>query len=741
MARFPTDRLNLRFQVCLVVNTDTKKYVVDTRPICQGTQFVLTDAAHNRLVLKHGSHFLVLDDSAAIPDCNTLGYGYYRNDTRFLSHWEINIDDVPLSLLSSRTEEGYAGSFLYTNPQTANLEQQKISIQREIVLLDLVWERITIENYDNRPVSFSLNIKYKADFADMFEVRGLNRASRGERMVPVSSLDNQSVFLAYKGIDGVLMETHVEFLGMRPSSVDDGNVSFDINMEARQTLSFESCICTILGGNVSVRQTLEKDFGSAKELSDYRFNNWKKDVVKIESDNDLFDLSLSRGWSDIYILRQSTPKGYGLAAGIPWYCALFGRDSAITALQMLPFAPRLARECLEVMAAYQGQTTDDFTEEAPGRILHELRLGELARARSIPHTPYYGTADATQLWLILFCRYIEWTADLDFARDMWPHARQAIQWLDHMSEQNGYVTYKRTHNQGLENQGWKDSGDSVMYVDGTLGEPPIALCEVQSYTYAARTELSRIAEYLGHKQMAKDQRDKAKQLKTAFQKDFWMAKENYLALALDKNLKQIGAISSNPGHCLSSGILDEKKAQSVANRLMEPDLHTGWGIRTLASSNARYNPISYHNGSIWPHDNALIAEGLRKIGRVDAVITLMKEMFEVAQSQADFRLPELYCGFKRKNGSAPISYPVSCSPQAWAAGSMFALLQLCLNMQPDAVNRRLNIIEPVLPDWLENVTIKGLCVGQARVDLSISGQLSFCRVLAKEGTVKIVVES
>lgn len=722
-------------------NIDSKKYVVDTRPMCQGAQFVLTDAAHDRLVLKHGSHFLVMDESAAIPDCNTLGYGYYRNDTRFLSQWELNIDDVPLSLLSSRTEDGYGGSFLYTNPQTAHLEQQKLSIQREIVLGDMLWERVTFENYENHEVRFRFNLIFKADFADMFEVRGLNRDKRGERMVPVSSPDGQSVFLAYKGIDGVLMETHVEFHGLRPLSVEDGHVSFDVHIASKQTVFFETCISTIVDSHICPKQSEEVDYQSAKELSDQQFSSWKQGSVQIETDNDLFDLSLSRGWSDIYILRQATPKGYGLAAGIPWYCALFGRDSAITALQMLPFAPNLARECIEVMAAYQGQANDNFTEESPGRIMHELRLGELARAKAIPHTPYYGTADATQLWLILFCRYIDWTGDLFFARNMWPAVKQAIQWLDHMSAATGYITYMRTHNQGLENQGWKDSGDSVMYTDGRLGEPPIALCEVQSYTYAARMEVAKIAEYIGHKQMAREQRERARELKIAFQKDFWMAKDNYLALALDRHGKQVGAISSNPGHCLASGILDDKKAQAVADRLMQPDMHTGWGIRTLASSSMRYNPISYHNGSIWPHDNALIAEGLRKIGRVDAVVTLTKEMFAVAQSQADFRLPELYCGFKRKNGSAPISYPVSCSPQAWAAGSMFSLLHLCLNLQADAINKKLSIIEPCLPEWLENVTIKGLSIGQAKVDLSISGQMSFCRVLKKDGQVKVVVES
>ncbi len=722
-------------------NLDSKKYVVDTRPMCQGAQFVLTDAAHARLVLKHGSHFLVMDESASIPDCNTLGYGYYRNDTRFLSQWEINIDAVPLSLLSSRTDDGYGGSFLYTNPQTHNLEQQKLSIQREVVLGDLLWERITFENYENHAVQFQFNLVFKADFADMFEVRGLNRDKRGERMVPVSSPDGQSVFLAYKGIDGVLMETHVEFYGLRPLSVEDGNVSFDIQIAPKQTVYFETCVSTIVDSHIWPKQTEEVDYQTAKEISDQRFSKWKQDLVLIETDNDLFDLSLSRGWSDIYILRQATPKGFGLAAGVPWYCALFGRDSAITALQMLPFAPALARECIEVMAAYQGKVTDSFTEESPGRIMHELRLGELARAKAIPHTPYYGTVDATQLWLILFCRYIDWTGDLFFARNMWPAVRQAIQWLDSMSADTGYISYMRTHNQGLENQGWKDSGDSVMYTDGRLGEPPIALCEVQSYTYAARMEVAKIAEYIGQKQMACEQRTRASKLKNSFQKDFWMEKDEYLALALDRHGKQVGAISSNPGHCLSSGILDDDKAQSVADRLMQPDMHTGWGIRTLASSSMRYNPISYHNGSIWPHDNALIAEGLRKIGRVDAVVTLTKEMFAVAQSQADFRLPELYCGFKRKNGSAPISYPVSCSPQAWAAGSMFSLLHLCLNLQADAMNKKLSIIEPCLPDWLENVTIKGLCIGQAKVDLSISGQMSFCRVLKKDGQVKVVVES
>jgi len=718
------------------------QYVVDTRPLCQGMRFMLTDAAHPRIVLKHGSHFLILDAAAQIPDCNTLGYGYYRHDTRHISHWELTLDDVPLSLLSSRVDEGYRGYFLYTNPQTDGLSQQKITVLRQVVLSDLLWERIKLENFENTDVEFTLKMKFQSDFADMFEVRGLNRPERGERMVPVEDHDEHSIFLAYRGVDNVLLETQIQFLDIRPDLIQDGEVFFHFKLPAHQTRTFELKVSTRCGGTEVAHLPEEQNYTTARTIADQHCSEWTQGLTKVRTDNDLFDVSIQRSVRDIYILRQPTPKGFGLGAGVPWYCAVFGRDSAITALQMLPFAPHLARECIEILAKYQGQIDNDYTGERPGRIMHELRLGELTRSKQIPHSPYYGTVDATQLWLLLFCEYVHWTGDLEFARELWPAVKLAVQWLDKATD-GAYITYQRLSEQGLENQGWKDSGDSVMHVSGQLAEPPIAICEAQGYLYAARCELAKIAVLLGHKTLSNRLLAQAADLKAMFQRDFWLESQNYVALALDGQGKKVESITSNPGHLLSTGILDMDKANLVADRLMTDELHTGWGIRTLSSVSVAYNPISYHNGSIWPHDNAMIADGFRKLGRIADTHRLMTELFDVAQNQQHFRLPELLCGFERQEATGPINYPVSCSPQAWAAGSIFQLLKTCLNIDPDACNRRIRIVEPSLPDWLETVTLLGLKVGSATLDLNLVGSKgsTFCQILRKSGDLRVIIES
>jgi glycogen debranching enzyme len=735
-----------------MTSTDIKKtieidesleYVVDSRPLCQGMPFVLTDAAHPRLVLKQGSHFLVLDQSAYIPACNTLGYGYYRMDTRYVSEWELTINDVQLSLLSSDVEKGYCANLLYTNPQTGNIPQQKLTVERKIVLDDLLWEELSFENYSKEAHDIELKIKFQSDFADMFEVRGLNRPIRGERMVPVASHDRRKIFLAYRGLDNELLETEIEIFGLVPDKIADGIATFKIHLPVRKVIKLEMAIATKEGGILIGGNDSKIGFRAAYESAEKKFKEWKSHGALIETGHEIVNLALDRGLRDIYILRQPTPKGYGISAGIPWYCAVFGRDSAITGLQVIPFFPELAKESIEVLAAYQGQKRDDYKAEEPGRIMHEVRFGELARTKQIPHSPYYGTIDATQLWLMLFCEYIKWSGDLEFAKQLWPAVKLALSWFDKCLEKgNGFLTYKRVSEHGLENQGWKDSGDSVMYVDGTLAKPPIAICEAQGYLYAAYTGLVEIAELLEQKRLANKLRADAIKLKEAFQREFWMPDEKYIALALDGDGKQVGVISSNPGHCLWTGILDGDKAQAVADRLMNIEMQSGWGIRTLSSNTVAYNPMSYHNGTIWPHDNAIIGEGMRKIGRTSDVEKVMQAILEVAQSQPDYRLPELFCGFDRIDTRKPTDYPVSCSPQAWAAGSMFQLIKACLNFRPDAVNNCLRIVEPNLPEWLGTVIIRKLRVGKGVVDLAFSNQngSTYCQILNKSGNIRVILE-
>lgn len=716
-------------------------YEPDMRPLCQGLPFVLTDSAHPRHAVKHGSHFLVLDESGLIPSCNTLGYGYYRYDTRHISSWEVVLNDSPLSLLSSDFTKGYAADLLYTNNHSELVPQQKITVNRKIVLTDMLWEQITLENFHSEPVQVELAIRFASDFADIFEVRGSNRPARGQRMKPTAPSPS-SVFLAYQGLDGQLLETVIEFKTIRPTVINDGEALFKLTLPVRRPMSMDICVFTRWNRGAPRAMANGSTYAEAESIADRNYDNWRGKLTSIETDLNMFNIAIENCYRDLYMLRQPTPKGLGIAAGIPWYCALFGRDTAITALQLLPFAPDMARSCIDVLAAYQGQKTDMFRAERPGKILHELRVGEMARMKEIPHDPYYGTVDATQLWLILIAEYIDWTGDVEYAQSLWPNIKLALRYLD-QAVKGGYVTYKRESPVGLENQGWKDSGDSVAHVDGKLAEPPIAICEAQAYLYLAWIRIARLANLLGYNSLAFKLRQRAMLLKERFQKDYWMDSEQFVAIALDRYGNQVQSVSSNPGHCLWSEILDDDKAHKVADRIMSSDLFSGWGIRTLSTGAASYNPLSYHNGSVWPHDNGIIVDGLRKLGRSSDIVVVLTAMYDAMRRQSDFRLPELFCGFERSSSPQPIDYPVSCRPQAWAAGAIFQMLRACINLAPDAPNNQLRIVDPVLPPWLSQVRISNLRLGKAEVDLALrrDGTSTFCQVLKKQGNIRIVIET
>ncbi|MBX9692018.1 MAG: amylo-alpha-1,6-glucosidase [Cyanobacteria bacterium] len=720
-------------------------YIVDTSPICEGVPFVLTDSAHPRYVAKNLSQFLVLDQHGLIPSCNNLGYGYYRYDTRHLSEWQLYLDNSLPSLLSAKFTQGYIADLLYTNTQSEHLAQQKVTMQRKIVLTDQLWELITLENYGSQPLELELEMAFRSDFADMFEVRGMNRANRGQRMIPNQNRDGTCIFLAYKGLDGVLLETLVNFMNVKPTKILDARATFSVSLPVREQKQLELCIATRWSENTLPKKLIIPVTGYAQAEAEAKkgYQSWCDELTTITTDNEVFNFAIDHCFKDIYILRQPTPKGLGIAAGIPWYSALFGRDSAITALQVLPYIPSLAKNCIDVLAAYQGQKTDLFQAERPGKILHELRLGELARLKEIPHYPYYGSVDATQLWLILLCEYIDWTGDLDYARDMWPAVRLALKYLDNAISKTGYMRYKRESVVGLENQGWKDSHDSVMHFDGVLAEPPIAICEAQAYLYLAWAKVRKLALLLGYKNISARLQQKCQDLKTRFKQDFWMESEQFVALALDKDGHQVRSVASNAGHCLWTGILDSECASMVADRLLSTDLFSGWGIRTLAKSAVAFNPISYHNGSVWPHDNGIIMEGLRNIGRVDGALKILTAMYEATQYQQDLRLPELFCGFSRQTSTHPIDYPVSCRPQGWASGTLLQMLKACINLRPDAVNKRLYIENPVLPPWLVEVRLNRLHVGNAEIDLVLrsAGHSTYCQVLRKQGDIKIIVEA
>ncbi|HEY9812063.1 MAG TPA: amylo-alpha-1,6-glucosidase, partial [Candidatus Sericytochromatia bacterium] len=470
---------------------------------------------------------------------------------------------------------------------------------------------------------------------------------------------------------------------------------------------------------------------------------WQHQITKIRSDKNTFNQVIERAEQDVYLLRQTFGKGRALSAGVPWFSTLFGRDSIIAASQTLILDSSIARETLGILAHYQGKTDNEWRDEQPGKILHELRLGEMARCEEVPHTPYYGTVDATPLWLMLYAEYYAWTADQETLDRLWQNALAAMDWIDRNSKETGYLSYYVKSSRGLVNQGWKDSGDCIVNRKGELAQGAIALSEVQAYVYAAKIRLSEIARMKKRLDLADQWQEDARNLKARFNQDFWVSDQDFCALALDGDGNCVDSISSNPGHCLLLGILEPEKAYSVAERLRAPDMFNGWGIRTLSSLSPAYNPMGYHVGSVWPHENALIAMGLRSLGLVDQALEISQGLLDMTKRQPYQRPPELFCGYERFNDSDPVKYPVACSPQAWATGSIFQLLQMMVNLVPDAAGNCLRIIDPTLPDSINSLSLHNLRVRSTVLDLEFerSGDSTACRVVKKRGNLRVVIEA
>jgi glycogen debranching enzyme len=481
-------------------------------------------------------------------------------------------------------------------------------------------------------------------------------------------------------------------------------------------------------------------------VAEEEYGRWQDRCAKIRSDGELLDLAIRRSIADLRLLRNDGPmRGeHYIAAGIPWFTTLFGRDSIITSLEALPFMPDIARETLQVLAAWQATEDDPERDMEPGKILHELRVGELARTGELPHRPYFGSIDATPLWLILLDETYRWTGDLEMVRSLWPNALAALNWIDAYGDRDGdgFVEYERRTPAGLLNQGWKDSGDAIRHRDGTLAVAPIALVEVQGYVYDAKRRMAVLADRLGDAGLARRLNEDATTLQRRFDEAFWMPDVGFYAIALDGEKRQVGTITSNPGHCLWSGIVPPEHVDAVVDRLLDPAMDCGWGIRTYASGQPGYNPVGYHTGSVWPHDNALIAAGMKRVGRHDAADRVATRIFEAAQHSPDSRLPELFCGFDRGLADVPVPYPVACSPQAWSAATPLSLLQTMLGMQADAARNSLELDRPHLPSWLGKVTVHELRVGERTVDLLFHrwrGNTTSAEVLRRDGPLELVI--
>jgi glycogen debranching enzyme len=711
-----------------------------------GVPPLLAELATKVLAVKEGDTFLYCDMEGNLDDHKEYGLGLYHRDTRFLSLFKMTISGRDPVLLSSSAERAYMSYVDLTNPELFEdgevvVPQQTLNVRRVRAIKGRLFERVRVKNYNPYPVQLSVSFAMAADFADIFEVRGLAREGLGHQEPPWA--EGREARFVYKGEDGVTRETLVGF-DPQPDRVevvgDRIEVEFVVVLAQHQTKLISTTFDPIVDG---VRP-IPMEFDAAVHQLRRSYEDWERDATQISTDNELFNKLLIRGLRDLRALYTRTEQGGVIAAGIPWYVAVFGRDSLITSHQLLTVNPVMAREALELLARLQGKEENAWRDEEPGKILHEIRRGELAGAGEVPHTPYYGSVDATPLFVVLFAQYVRWTDDLEFARALLPNVRAALEWIDRYgdADRDGFVEYQTKSPKGMDNQGWKDSFHSVVHTDGRLASGPIALVEVQAYVYLAKLRVADVFEILGDADTAARLRGEAHELRLRFNQEFWMDDELYYAQALDGDKRQVRSIVSNPGHALYCDIVDSEKATHVARRLLQPDMFSGWGIRTMSKSAAAYNPMSYHNGSVWPHDNALIAAGLKRYGFLKATNRVATAIFDAAIHADYMRLPELFCGFTRRTPNQPVGYPVANSPQAWAAGAPFLLLQAILGLSARAHENMLTINKPHLPPWLNVVELRTLRVGRSSTSMVFrrEGEITGFSLLERKGDIRVVME-
>jgi glycogen debranching enzyme len=699
-------------------------------------------AARPRRSLKHDDTFIVLDSHGDIGASAGGPDGLFNADTRYLARLELVLDEVqPLLLGSNMRDDNSALTVDLTNPDVYRngrivLQKDMLHIVRTLFLWrGTAYQRIGVQNHGDRPASFDLTLLFDNDFADLFEVRGEKRPRRG--IGSSRLLGPTDVVFEYRGLDDKARGTALHF-DPRPTRLAVNAATYHLDLSQHEVASlFVAASCNkpagfrpapFFRGLLSHRREMRRHTAGA---------------ASIETSNNIFNEVLCQSMADLNILTTDTPQGRYPYAGIPWYSTTFGRDGIITALQMLWIDPRVARGVLRRLAFYQAKSTDPLADAEPGKILHEMRGGEMAALREVPFAQYYGSVDATPLFVLLAGLYVERTGDDETLIELWPSIEAALGWMDGPGDpdRDGFVEYQRASEQGLANQGWKDSYDAIFQADGRLAEGYIALAEVQGYVFAAKRRAARCALRLGKAERAQALEVEAEQLAARFEEAFWCEELGTYALALDGEKQPCKVRTSNAGQLLFTGIVSANRARMVAADLMRPHFFTGWGIRTVAHGEARYNPMSYHNGSIWPHDNALIALGLARYGLKHSVAHLFKALFDAATYMDLRRLPELFCGFRREKRRGPTLYPVACAPQAWASATPFTLLEAALGLEFDAGRGEIRLRNPHLPAFLNEVVLRDLRLGPSSVDLRVSrhGDDVSLEVLRTRGQIQVSI--
>lgn len=696
--------------------------------------------------LKDEDLFAVFDTQGDINAHQPGTEGLYYNDTRFQSRLLLRIGGTsPLLLGSSVLEDNGALVSEMTNHDLRHENGSEIWLPRDsvfasrlkILSANTCFDRILIRRFDAIEQPLKIDLEFGCDFADLFEVRGEKREHRGE--LRTRCVNDREVRFSYFGLDGLERTTSIQF-NPPPDVLTTASAHWDLDLSiADKCAIVVTTVCAMGEASAEVPSNHIAAFRAYRRKKATR----RQVLGEVTSSNEFANEVLRRATSDISMLVTNTEHGPYPYAGVPWYSTVFGRDGIITAMEMLWIAPEIARGVLNVLAATQATETDDKADSEPGKIIHEMRAGEMARLGEVPFRRYYGTIDATPLFVWLAGEYFKRSGDIATIRAIWPNIEAALAWIDDYGDRDGdgFVEYARQTEQGLANQGWKDSHDSIFHEDGRDAVGPIALCEVQAYAYAAKRAGAELALALEQPARANELNRSAERLRIAFEEKFWLEDLGTYALALDGEKRPCRVLASNAGHALLAGIASQERAERVANLLTGNRFFTGWGIRTLASGEARYNPMSYHNGSVWPHDNAVIALGFARYGLNTHATKILEGLLDAAAQLEFSRLPELFCGFQRRRGRGPTPYPVACAPQAWAAAAPFALLQAATGLRLHHDEGSIYFNNPILPSIMGDVVLSRLQLADSQMTIQLlrSDDEVVATILERQGAAKLVI--
>jgi glycogen debranching enzyme len=722
-----------RHRVKDVIEVDNQYYLLATSSL----------ADDRSRVLKYGKTFSVFNRFGDIESLGLAEQGIYYEGTRYLSRFVVKLGGESPQLLRSTIRDDNA--FLTIDAMNVDLSDGEfVSIPRGAIHLfrskflrsGVCYELVRLSNYSLDWIEPFVTCEFCADYRDIFEVRGAQRAKRGKCLAP--RIEDSAIVFSYEGLDNVLRRTKIEF-SIKPKVLDGASARFEFGLRPKE----EAALYVTTSCEEDNRRVTIVGFDQALRQSTAEVENATLNRARVSASDPRFNAWVCRSAADLQMMVAGNPEGAYPYGGVPWFSTVFGRDGIITARECLWIDPEIAKSVLKYLAETQATECNREQDAEPGKIIHEMRDGEMAALKELPFRRYYGSIDSTPLFVMLAGDYLDRTDDREFLRSIWPNVLAALNWIDEYGDVDGdcFIEYKAKSAHGLIQQGWKDSHDAVFYADGHIAEPPIALCEVQGYAYAAKLAGAKLARVFGAEEFSERLSRQARDLRVKFNQDFWDEELGTFVLALDGLKRKCSVKSSNPGHCLFSGIASRERAARVADSLLGDEIFSGWGIRTLGSGELRYNPMSYHNGSIWPHDNAIAAYGLARYGFYDQAARIFSTMLDVSEFMDLHRLPELFCGFHRRaHSEGPTLYPVACSPQSWAAGSVYLLIEACLGIQFDLSNRCIQLRGKCLPDFLRSLTIRNLTIRDSACDLRIEQDSAGLRgtVTRQTGSIAVV---